>query len=426
MKRVPIQRRRQRGVASLVVVMVLFFIVSLVAAYASRNLIFEQRTSANQYRSTQAIEAAEAGVEWALAMLNHGRITDACATSTVDTNPNFRQRYLNIDTDTGNITVRKTSTNTDLLPSCVFDGTNRACSCPTDGSPVLSAPTGNGVYPAFRVRFVTLTGSAIQPGLVRIEAIACTRLADDCLNFLNTVGAAPGLGNEGRAYASVLVGLTGGAVSPPAATLTALGNVTLAGGAIYGDVPVQYGGTTVSIDPSLTLSRAAGTPGSAVPVQSSALHDLGTSRTFAAVFNMWSDTYRAQPGAVVLNCSVVTCNASAVRDAVRFNPGRPLWVNGDLSIDSAGDIGSAATPVLIVVTGQLNTSVTTATIHGLVYVQTASWLDTGTARVQGAVVVEGDVATGSPVLAYDTAVLNVLHLTNGSFVRVPGSWRDFP
>ncbi|HRZ62470.1 MAG TPA: PilX N-terminal domain-containing pilus assembly protein, partial [Rubrivivax sp.] len=44
-----------RGAAALVVVMVLFFIMSLVAAYASRNLIFEQRTSANNYRSTQAL-----------------------------------------------------------------------------------------------------------------------------------------------------------------------------------------------------------------------------------------------------------------------------------------------------------------------------------------------------------------------------------
>ena len=48
----------QRGAAALVVVMVLFFIISLVAAYASRNMIFEQKTSANQYRSTAAMEAA--------------------------------------------------------------------------------------------------------------------------------------------------------------------------------------------------------------------------------------------------------------------------------------------------------------------------------------------------------------------------------
>ena len=56
------RRNRERGAATLVVVMVLFFIISMVAAYTSRNLIFEQRTSANQYRSTQAQEAAEAGL----------------------------------------------------------------------------------------------------------------------------------------------------------------------------------------------------------------------------------------------------------------------------------------------------------------------------------------------------------------------------
>jgi Tfp pilus assembly protein PilX len=67
----------QRGAAALAVVMVLFFVISLVAAYASRNLVFEQRASTNQYRSTLALETAEAGAEWALALLNTGRIDDS-------------------------------------------------------------------------------------------------------------------------------------------------------------------------------------------------------------------------------------------------------------------------------------------------------------------------------------------------------------
>ena len=60
----------RRGAASLVVVMILFFIITLVAAYTSRNLLFEQRTSANQYRATLAFETADAGIEWAIARLN--------------------------------------------------------------------------------------------------------------------------------------------------------------------------------------------------------------------------------------------------------------------------------------------------------------------------------------------------------------------
>ena len=43
-----------RGAASLIVVLLLFLVLSLTAAYTSRNLIFEQKTSANQARATMA------------------------------------------------------------------------------------------------------------------------------------------------------------------------------------------------------------------------------------------------------------------------------------------------------------------------------------------------------------------------------------
>ena len=56
-------RHDQHGVAALVVVMALLFAMVLVAVFANRNLVFEQRASANQYRSSQAFEAAEAGIE---------------------------------------------------------------------------------------------------------------------------------------------------------------------------------------------------------------------------------------------------------------------------------------------------------------------------------------------------------------------------
>ncbi|MBK7062119.1 MAG: pilus assembly PilX N-terminal domain-containing protein [Rubrivivax sp.] len=99
-------QRRQGGAATLIVVMVLFFIMSMVAAYTSRNLIFEQRTSANQLRSTQAAEAAEAGLQWALGLLNAGRINANCVPSTNLADTTFRQRYLYIDGSNGHVTPR--------------------------------------------------------------------------------------------------------------------------------------------------------------------------------------------------------------------------------------------------------------------------------------------------------------------------------
>ena len=67
-----------RGVATLTLVMVLFFILAMVAAYANRNLIFEQRVSINNLRTTAAASAAEGGIDWAIAMLNGGRIDASC------------------------------------------------------------------------------------------------------------------------------------------------------------------------------------------------------------------------------------------------------------------------------------------------------------------------------------------------------------
>jgi len=58
--------RSERGAAALIVTMVLLLVSSLVVLYVNRNLIFEQRSAANQYRAAQAFEASEAGVEWAL------------------------------------------------------------------------------------------------------------------------------------------------------------------------------------------------------------------------------------------------------------------------------------------------------------------------------------------------------------------------
>ena len=65
-------RFHQRGAVALVVALVLLFGMTLIAFFANRTMIFEQRTSANQYRYTKAFEVADAGIEWAIARLNDG------------------------------------------------------------------------------------------------------------------------------------------------------------------------------------------------------------------------------------------------------------------------------------------------------------------------------------------------------------------
>lgn len=426
----PTLPRRQRGAATLLVVMVLFFIVSLVAAYASRNLLFEQKTAANQYRSTAALEAAEAGLSWATSLLNGGRIDATCLSSASPTNNSFRERYLAID-DGGIITPRTlpAPSTVPLNPSCVFNGNAWQCSCPVDTAPALAVPAGTDMFPAFRLRFVAMAG---QPGLVQVEINACTRADDACLNF-----PATGASNEARVTVSAILALKGGVATIPGAALTARGTVdlgatntmTIANTDPRSGVTINAGGTITTH--SATLVTVAGSPSSLSRVEGDAALQAAQvadgNAMFARTFGAWPADYRDQPGVVVINCAP-NCTATQVRDAIAQSPGLPIWLNGGFDIDSGGDIGTETAPVAIVATGDVQFSAA-ADVYGLVYTRAATWAPSGGANptIRGAMVAENAVLGVAPsgTLNYDATILNRVRQKTGSFVVVPGSWRDF-
>ena len=128
--------RRQRGAAALVVTMLLVFAMLIVVAVANRNAIVETRASANQYRSTQSFEAAEAGLEWALARLNDNTpIGDDCLPSADPAAPSFRERYLR-DDGAGFVaaTGDDAGTPVPLQAACVRGESGWSCSCPASGA----------------------------------------------------------------------------------------------------------------------------------------------------------------------------------------------------------------------------------------------------------------------------------------------------
>ncbi len=440
--------QRQRGAATLIAVMTLFFIMSLVAAYTNRSLIFEQRTSANQYRSTQSLEAADAGLEWVISQLNYSRVDAGCAKSAVVTDTSFRQRYLNINAATGNITPVVNPGGGDLTALCVWTNTAWDCNCPTTGLPTVVAPTTPGPKPAFRVRFRAI--GVPQPSAIWVDVVGCTRLglgaSDPCLSFT-------GLGelNEGRTVVTSMVSLAGNAAGLPLAAVTARGAINLGTSALSAfntvsggsGLALQSGGTIAG--PAMVLRGAPGTPAAAATIDSDPALGSGVGqglvaatpyttedRMFAAVFKGRPTGFQNQQAIFQLTCPLSGCTAAMVRAVVAFNPGRPLWLNGSLIVDSAGDIGSAAEPVLMVINGDLQHSASGAAIYGLVYVRMAggavNWNVSGSGQINGAVVTDGGmtstVASG-PTVVYDPDVLNLVRFNVGSFVRVPGSWRDF-
>ena len=423
-------RRRQHGLATLVVVMLLLLVMALVAGYTNRNLFFEQRVSANQYRATQALEAAEAGLEWGLAMLSAGRIDATCqpVADPASAEPSFRQRYLQIDDVDGSIEALTTAAGAPLQPACVFDGAAWRCSCPTAGAPALAEPAGLDSHPAFRLEFEGAPG--LPAGVVRLQAVGCTRLdaAQVCADEASS--------GDGRAVVTVLVALQSALRTPPVGAVTVPGvpaapdfGVGLLravnADAVAGGVTLHTGVAPVGV---AELHTVPGSPAAESAVEDATLVPLGADDLlFNHLFGMEVATYGDQPGTIVVDCDA-GCGAAGVRDMVRLNPGRMVWIDGDLDLDIADPIGTPDAPALLVVDGTLTASDPAAAVTGMIYTFGDTSGVPGALTLRGALVAHTTLTLAGPgttTVVYNRDVLQRLRLTHGSFVQVPGSWKDF-
>jgi hypothetical protein len=484
-------RQNQRGLATLVVVMVLFFIVAMVAAYTSRNMVFEQRASANQYRSTQSLEAAEAGVEWTLAMLNGGRVNNACQPVNDQTLGSFRSRYINtVNFDRG-MTLNAGAT-LPLMPRCTLDATTGqwVCACPVADSTALPTVTSAAAaaQPFFRIRFYfppppgglatpTLVSATNRLDVLRVESVGCSRADASCLAPNDApANAATAPAGDAMSIVNAKVTLRSGLATPPGAPVTAEGSIDggasasgegplvainsdfgkppfaitngvtfIAGGNVGGHIsPVTMPGTPArkSLRENDHQIQALGAVNRSAQTPPRSVHD----RFFSSVFGMWPDTYKAQPSVLQVNCAAA-CTAVAINALANQYPGHAIWVTGDLNINA--DIGSAVAvsdpttqsvlasevtpngPVLLIVEGNLTLSA--GNVYGLVYRRAApgaaspDWArGLGTTVINGALITEGNLlAGGNQTVIYDAALLNRLHTRVGTYVRVPGGWRDF-
>ncbi|MDE2437055.1 MAG: hypothetical protein KGM49_12415 [Sphingomonadales bacterium] len=449
----PGSTHRQRGAGALIVVLVLFFVMSLVAAYSSRNIIFEQKTSANQYRSSQAAEAAEAGIEWAIAMLNAGNV-DANCQPVAAGGISFANRYLTIDT-TNSATSGTMSAVTWPGPGgnvyqvgCVGNaGGGWTCQCPTGKNMNLGAAGGGITTPAFMIYF-----GGGGPGTIAINSVGCSQV-----DYVNCLVQAGGQLSSGEAVVrlNAVIALKGAVATPPSAALTVPGTVCATSTSTFTNLEPRVNGTTVDSGGGITVSPACpqprlvsmpGTPSSVPPPDTWLAQVLNppaapTAPSTPAQFLQWvlgmpstagSPMYQQQPAAIRLACPA-DCAAANLVTVAANNPGRILWLTadpatGDVTIDSpaAVNIGSATGPIVMVVNGNLNVPTAAVTIFGLVYGNNngGNWTVSGSPVVQGAMVGDGNLtAVGSPSVIYDFGILNLLRLASGSYVRVPGSWQ---
>jgi Tfp pilus assembly protein PilX len=390
----------QRGAATLAITLVLLLAFALAALLAQRRQVDEQRSATRRQHAGQAFEAAEAGLEWGLAMLNEPRSVDAQCHATSGTATSFRQRTLAIDPASGRIDTRPTAA------GCSRTGDAWECRCAADAPTTTDGP---GTTAAFAL---TLQPAATA-GLVRLTAVGCRRApcgetTDDASRRLDvTLGLVPALAH------------------PPVAALTVRGDVDAGGAALTlhsrdTGIAVHAGGVIRA--PSARYGGAAGAPTATRVEGDASLRSLDPERLFASLFGLDKALWRRQPGVASVTCTT-PCN-DRLRDALAAH--RLVVVDGDLPLDGGIAIGTPERPAIVVVSGDVRLR-GAVVMHGLLYGTSLTWNDAPAGGlVRGAVVVEGGYAgNAAPVLIHDGDVLAALK-TAGSFARLPGSWKDFP
>lgn len=434
---------RVRGMATLAVVMILFFVLAMVAAYTNRNLVFEQRTSANSYRSAQALTAGDAGVEWAVAMLNGGVINTSCVSGAGASN-DFRTRYLNL-LPTGAFKVNTFAPSGGTpRPSCAMTETGWICGCPTTSTTALPGVSSAEAPVVFAIEMSAWDNIA-PPGVVQLTVKGCTSAitGDVTLSNVNNIMSchrrpvtSPS-DVDGQARVFAVVGLVSALPVPPAATVTAGRSIVLASGTTLRAsntdsatglvlhsgalIDKTSGGQTISSGPAGS-SSASLEQSSDLDLNSAATTGAGES-LFRGLFGMMRSDYRNQPAALRIDCSPPGCTASSdLIPKISSNPTRIIWVNGDLDMDQAVAIGSTSLPAMVVVTGRVTIS-QGVTFTGVIYSDQEIEWSSSAASVRGAVISRLDFNVNSDaVLAYDQKVIRRLQQGYGSFVRVPGSW----
>jgi hypothetical protein len=446
----PSRGNSQRGAAALAVVMVLFFIMAMVAAYTNRNLVFEQRTSANSYRTARSLAAADAAVDWTISMLNGGIIGTTC-TSTGATD-DFRTRYLSVQPD-GRFQPKTWPTifsgtpvaagDIQAQPSCSgTDGGGWVCSCPIL-TPPAQLDVANSEEPTFAVKFADSS-----PGAIALKIRACNSMRSGTVTAsnVNSFGSChvneidpQGPGQIHKSYVQVdsmttlrlSLGLISALPVAPSAALTAAGSINQTAGTLTVINPdsltglALHAGGTISAPVTVRVAGPAGSTASATSESDADLSGIPPSDFFRKSLGMPADKYKRQPAAVRIDCGG-GCNSTAnVIPELAKGPTRVIYVDGDLDLNTASAIaaiGSDATPTMLVVSGNVTVSAPIA-FKGVLYVEgNLNWTATG-GTVNGAVIVGGGyTGTGAATVAYNRNIVQKIHKGYGSFVRIPGSW----
>ncbi|ALV06832.1 hypothetical protein [Roseateles depolymerans] len=367
--------RPQRGAATLLMCSLLLMLLALAVLWSARPLAAAQRIAANDHRSTAAVQAADAGLAWAAAMLNTGRVDDNCRPA-FDAGLDFRSRVLKSDTSGSPVARSSTS----WVAACTHNGSLR-WSCRCDGQVPASASSTAG--PGLETTFAIRVTDADVPGQFILLARGCSGAPPTC-----AVSDLPPPDGTGLAEHSQHLALLSALRRPPSTGLI---------------------------------------EGGQVASQNQPNQPKQTSPAFVRVFGFPSSQYRLQPALTRLACGD-HCGPE-LRQALSRGR-RLIWIDGNVTLREALPPPSDGQPLVLLVDGQLDIE-TAQSFSGLIYARSdVRWASpTGSSSVvRGALVTDGRLIrtgdAGTLQLEWDEALLRRIQWEMGSYLPVPGGWSN--
>lgn len=366
--------KSQQGAATLMVALVILISLTLLTFLAAKVSVTEHKISANEYRSKQAQEVAQGGMEFVHAYItanlgsNDMSAVDNAATTTLPT-----------------ICTQTTS----------FNGQTFTANCGgTFNGAADPARNANG--------FTTITFAGSSTYTLTLRNVTAN-------NFTRLQITATGVSDDGSASKTItqLLAVSPGITLGTNAALLAQSDVNIGSNASTfsnttgSGTAITYGG---SLSPKGTITGGT--------FNDPSLSAMSSDAFFQKIFGDTPANIKAK--AIVCTLSTLPADLN----------GKIIWIT-DGGVSHAV-FGTTTNPSIVITEGDLKLN-GGGTVIGLMYYRGAGGSNgSGSSTFDGAVVSEGTYnTTGNMDVTYNPAVLSKLPGQTPSFAKVTGGWRDF-
>jgi len=416
--------KSQRGLATIVVAIVMLVVMTIMVLFAARVGVFDVRMAANEARYKEAFVTAEAGLDY----------------STQRFSSEFTRLYDGTDGTTAGTSLATIVTNSQVNTNTEPDGTAPEAGDPYFTVTVTDTGASYGSVPIYEFVSTGVGADGTGTATVRRQITMASVFGGTVPAVPVIVGGAVGTGgnfnvvaNPDAAGEGVPVSIWSNAdISGTNSSATCHfqyydGNNAQCSNPSGNTENISMGGDLASLSP---LSAHDATVPDLLPNDPNFPADL-----FAFMFGVPRAQWQIKFAEADANLQAV--NNCAAINAAGVNAGDvfPLWwVSGDCTI--SGTIGSIASPVIIVVDDAAFKGTGNNQVNGIVYLfdnptaaaQPSAQLG-GTMEIVGSYVsdVGGAAMQGSYSVVYDPNLVTSFQAngSNYNFAYIPASWRDF-